>query len=150
MHQTNSHLHRKFGKGSIHPSEMKLIKDEKSGQKLWQITSDNSINHNLYFLTSTFTPNQKNLVFTSYRSGQSNFYLVGFPDGEIRQLTYEDDIHGYSGFISHDGSVLFYTAGDKIKSIMIETLEESVLAQFHGGSLGECSLSCDGKWLVTA
>ena len=66
------------------------------------------------------------------------------------KLTYEDDIHGYSGFISHDGSVLFYTAGDKIKSIMIETLEESVLAQFHGGSLGECSLSCDGKWLVTA
>jgi len=150
MHQTNSHLHRKFGKGSIHPSEMKLIKDEKSGQKLWQITSDNSINHNLYFLTSTFTPNQKNLVFTSYRSGQSNFYLVGFPDGEIRQLTCEDDIHGYSGIISHDGSVLFYTAGDKIKSIMIETLEEAVLAQFHGGSLGECSLSCDGKWLVTA
>jgi len=120
------------------------------GTPIWQMTVDSSINHNLYFLTSSFTPDQRSLIFTSYRSGRANFYQVGFPDGKIRQLTDEEDVHGYSGIISGEGTMLFYTAGDSVKSIVIETLEESVLARFDGGGLGECSLSCDGRWLVTA
>ena len=150
MSTSNSDLDKKYGKGSIHPSELKLFHDPKTDTQIWQMTTDVSINHNLYFLTSSFTPDQKSLVFTSYRSGQADFYQVDFPDGEIRQLTCEDDIHGYSGVISHDGTTLFYTASGKVQALLIETLEVSVLAEFQRGSLGECSLSCDGKWLVAA
>ena len=137
-------------KGSTYPSELKQFRDAQTETPIWQMTADSSINHNLYFLTSSFTPDQRSLIFTSYRSGRANFYQVGFPDGKIRQLTNEEDVHGYSGIISGEGTMLFYTAGDSVKSIVIETLEESVLARFDGGGLGECSLSCDGRWLVTA
>ena len=37
MRRATPHLRGKFGKGSIHPSEMELIKDEKSGTKIWQV-----------------------------------------------------------------------------------------------------------------
>ena len=137
-------------KGATYPSELKQFRDAQTETPIWQMTVDSSINHNLYFLTSSFTPDQRSLIFTSYRSGRANFYQVGFPDGKIRQLTDEEDVHGYSGIISGEGTMLFYTAGDSVKSIVIETLEESVLARFDGGGLGECSLSCDGRWLVTA
>ena len=137
-------------KGATYPSELKQFRDAQTETPIWQMTVDSSINHNLYFLTSSFTPDQRSLIFTSYRSGRANFYQVGFPDGKIRQLTDEEDVHGYSGIISGEGTMLFYTAGDSVKSIVVETLEESVLARFDGGGLGECSLSCDGRWLVTA
>ena len=45
---------------------------------------------------------------------------------------------------------LFYTEGDSIKAIHLDTFEERVLADFPGGSLGECSVSADEKFIVTA
>ena len=73
-----------------------------------------------------------------------------FPNGDIVQLTDADDVHGYSGVISKDGTELFYTQGDTIKAIHLETFEERVLAEFPGGGLGECSVSADEKFIVTA
>lgn len=140
----------KYEKGSVHPSELREFNDAQTGSHVYQITSDETINHNLYFLTPSFTPDQKNLIFTSYRSGKANFYMVEYPNGDIVQLTNGDDVHGYSGVISKDGKELFYTEADTIKSIHIESLEERILAVFPEGSLGECSVSADEKYIVTA
>jgi len=137
-------------KASIYPSELREFEDSQTGAHIYQLTNHQSINHNLYFLTPSFTADQKHLIFTSYRSGQPNFYKLKFPDGEIVQLTNADGIHGYSGIISNDGSELFYTQTDTIKAIDIESLEERTLEKFDEGNLGECSLSCDGKYIVTA
>lgn len=140
----------KYEKGSVHPSELREFKDSQTDSHIYQITSDETINHNLYFLTPSFTPDQKHLIFTSYRSGKANFYKVEYPNGDIVQLTNGEEVHGYSGVISKEGRELFYTEGDLIKAINIESFEERILAVFPEGSLGECSVSADEKYIVTA
>lgn len=140
----------KYGKGSVHSSELTEFEDSKTGAHIFQLTNDETINHNLYFLTSSFTPDQEHLIFTSYRSGTANFYKLDFPNGDIVQLTDGEEVHGYSGVISKDGKNLYFTEGDSIKAIQLDSLEEKVLAEFHGGSLGECSVSADEKFIVTA
>ena len=140
----------KYAKASVHSSELQESQDSQTGAHIYQLTNDTSINHNLYFLTPSFTPDQGYLIFTSYRSGKPNFFKVAFPDGDIVQLTNADDIHGYSGVISKDGTELFYTEADAIKAIHLDTFEERVLAEFPGGGLGECSVSADEQFIVTA
>ena len=140
----------KYAKASVHPSELREFQDSQTNAHIYQLTNDISINHNLYFLTSSFTPDQAHLIFTSYRSGKPNFFKLEFPNGDIVQLTDADDIHGYSGVISKDGTELFYTQADAIKAIHLDTLEERVLAEFPNGSLGECSVSADERFIVTA
>ena len=140
----------KYAKASVHPSELREFQDDQTGAHIYQLTNDTSINHNLYFLTSSFTPDQNYLIFTSYRSGKPNFFKLEFPNGEIVQLTDADDIHGYSGVISKDGTELFYTQADTIKAIHLDTFEERVLEEFSGGGLGECSVSADERYIVTA
>ncbi len=139
-----------YAKASVHPSELREFQDDQTGAHIYQLTNDTSINHNLYFLTSSFTPDQKHLVFTSYRSGKPNFFRLEFPNGDIVQLTGAEDVHGYSGVISKDGTELFYTQADAIKAIHLDSLEERVLAEFPDGSLGECSVSADERFIVTA
>lgn len=140
----------RYTKGSIHPSELREFKDQKTGARIYQLTNDDTINHNLYFLTPSFTPDQKYLIFTSYRSGKANFFKLGFPNGDILQLTDGDEVHGYSGVISKDGTKLFYTEGDSIKEVHFDTFAERILASFPDGSLGECSVSADEQYIVTA
>ncbi len=139
-----------YAKASVHPSELREFQDDQTGAHIYQLTNDTSINHNLYFLTSSFTPDQAHLIFTSYRSGKPNFFKLEFPNGDIVQLTDADEVHGYSGVISKEGTELFYTQADAIKAIHLDTFEERVLAEFPGGSLGECSVSADERYIVTA
>ena len=140
----------KYAKGSVHPSELLEFEDNQTGTHIYQLTNDNTINHNLYFLTPSFTPDQSLMIFTSYRSGKANFFKLEFPNGEIVQLTNGEEVHGYSGVIAKDGTELFYTEDDSIKAIHLDTFEERVLAEFTGSSLGECSVSADEKFIVTA
>ena len=139
-----------YAKASVHPSELREFQDSQTGAHIYQLTNDTSINHNLYFLTPSFTPDQGYLIFTSYRSEQPNFFKIEFPNGDIVQLTDADDIHGYSGVISKEGTELFYSQADAIKAIHLDTFEERVLAVFPGGGLGECSVSADEQFIVTA
>ena len=139
-----------YAKASVHPSELREFQDSQTGAHIYQLTNDTSINHNLYFLTPSFTPDQGYLIFTSYRSGKPNFFKLEFPNGDIVQLTDADDIHGYSGVISKEGTELFYSQADAIKAIHLDTFEERVLAVFPGGGLGECSVSADEQFIVTA
>ena len=139
-----------FGKGSVHPSEARELRDGATGARVVQVTDHPSINHNLYFLTSSFTPDQKALVFASTRSGEVQYYRAGFPEGEVVQLTDTAGIGGYSGILSADGGTLYYTAGGTVRAVDLRTLDDRVLAAWEGGQLGECSLSASGRWIVTA
>ncbi len=132
------------------PSEACRIDDPAFGAPLWRITGDPSINHNLYFLTSSFTPDEKSVIFAGFRDGTANFYAAGFPDGPIRQLTSGPDVNSYSGVISDDERRLFYTRGARVMALELDTLEDTVLAVYSGGKLGEVDVSADGKWLVSA
>ena len=137
-------------KGKIWPSEAVAGRDEQTGARVWQMTSHPSINHNLYFLTSSFLPDERALVFASFRSGRPNFYRMGFPAGEIVQLTDSEGINSFSGVVSEDGRQLWFTRGSSIVVCRLDDLSERVVADFPGGKLGEVDLSVDGRWVVSA
>ena len=62
------------------------------------------------------------MIIASFRSGSANYYRIGFPEGEIVQLTDEPEIQGYSGIISPDGTDLLYTTGGTMRGVNLETL----------------------------
>jgi oligogalacturonide lyase len=114
-----------------------------------QITHGESISHPTYFLQSSFTPDNAELFFTSYRSGSPELHIAAFPHGEIRQLTHNLSIHPFSPALHPDGRRIFFIAKGCIHSVdrvtgHVETVIDS------GAQLGECSLDRAGDWLVAA
>jgi oligogalacturonide lyase len=138
------------GKGQRFPSEHRTLVDDRTGATVHQLTQHPSINHNLYFLNRSFTPNGQQVIFTSYRDGHANLYEVGFPAGEIRQLTEGAGLHPFSACLSHSGISVFFTRAGSIWKLDRTSLEEQCLAAFSNAQLGECDLSNSGEWLVTA
>ena len=138
------------GKGSHWPSEYLRLRDDATGAVIHQLTQHSGINHNLYFLNRSFTPDGKTLVFTSYRDGNSNLFELAFPDGPIRQLTEGPELHPFSACLSRSGEVVFFTRAGSVWRLTRESLEEACLATFEGSQLGECNLSQNGEWIVTA
>lgn len=138
------------GRGARSEDQTREFRDESTGRRVLQLTSEPSINHHLYFLTPSLTPDEGALVFASYRTGRCEYFKRGFPEGETVQITEEEGVHGYSGLITPDGCRLLYTAGGAVRALDLETLAAETLAVYSGGQLGECSLSADGRWIVTA
>jgi hypothetical protein len=140
----------KSGKGSLHPSEHSVFLDRATGAPVHQMTRHPSINHATYFLQSSFTPDGRTLLFTSYRGGAAQLYEAGFPDGNIRQLTDGPPIHPFSPAIHPGGDSVFFVRGGEIWTLDRRTLEERRIAGFEGAQLGECSLGVGGEWLTAA
>jgi len=138
-----------FAKGAIFPSEHSVHTDEQTGARVHQLTAHPSVNHPTYFLHSSFTDDQKALVFTSYRTGSAQLFEAGFPDGEIRQLTGGAAIHPFSPAIAPGGRSVYFVRGGEVWEIDRQSLEERCVAAGLG-QLGECSLSADGEWFVAA
>ncbi len=137
-----------MAKGETTPSGHSVTRDEQTGAVVRQITSHPSINHPAYFLTSSFTPDQSRLLFTSYRGGEAQLFEAGYPDGPIRQLTDGPAIHPFSTIIGSGGEV-FFVRGGQVWAIALDSLEERLVAEYEG-QLGECSLSHGGEWFVAA
>jgi len=140
----------RYGKGQRFASEYQRFTDELTGTTIHQLTQFPCINHNLYFLNRSFSPDGLQVIVTSYRDGQPNLYEIAFPDGDIRQLTEGPDLHPFSACLSHDGSSIFFTRAGAVWKLQRQSLEEQRLARFDNGQLGECNLSGTGTWLVTA
>lgn len=136
--------------GASFPTESRTFRDEHTGARIVQLTNHPSINHNLYFLTSSFTSDERSVIVASYRSGTVNYYRIAFPDGVMVQLTDESGIHGYSGVLSSDGRELLYTAGGLVRGVSLNAIETRTLADYRDGQLGELSVSADGTALVAA
>jgi len=138
------------GKGSLSPSEHSVSRDRLTGAVVHQMTRHPSINHATYFLHSSFAPDGRTLVFTSYRTGTAQLFETAFPVGEIRQLTEGPPIHPFSPAIHPDGERIFFVRGGGFWVLERRTLEERLLGEFEETQLSECSLSPDGEWIVAA
>lgn len=131
-------------------SEYARLRDTVTDAVIHQLTSHPSINHPTYFLTSSFTPDGKFVVFTSYRSGSAQLYELEFPDGSIRELTSGEGLHSYSAAVSLDGTEIYFTRKGKVEAVRRRDLSLRTLLAIDGAQFGECSLSADGSWIVTA
>ncbi len=115
-----------------------------------QITNHPSINHPTYFLQSSFFPDRRGLVFTSYRTGLAQIFQADWPSGKLRQMTSGHAIHAFSPAIAVDGRSVYFVRGGAIWNIDADSLKEELVIQFADAQLGECSLSSDGEWMVAA
>lgn len=131
-------------------SEHSTYQDRVTGAVVHQMTNHPSINHATYFLQSSFTPDNRTLIFTSYRTGSPQLLEVDFPDGEIRQLTSGAAMHPFSPAIHPDGQRIFFVRGGEIWSIDRGSRQERRIAAFPGAQLGECSLGAGGEWITAA
>ena len=150
--------------GAALPSEHRSSTDPVTGTPIHQLTSAACINHAPFFLTSAFTPDERHVLFTSYRSGTPQLYEVEILDGPIRQLTAVGGLHPYSAVIAADGDEVLYTRSESEGSVERDTAEPAgvieavnrrdlsrrVIHRLPGAQLGECSVSADGRWVVTA
>lgn len=135
----------------LSPSEHSTRLDAATGCRIHQMTSHPSISHPSYFLQRSFTPDNRTLVFTSYRSGGvPQLFEVEFPGGPIRQLTAGPAIHPFSPAILPGGEEIVFVRGGEIWVLGRERLEERRVVAFEDGQLGECSFSNDGQWLTAA
>jgi oligogalacturonide lyase len=140
-----------MSKGRIYPRETKEVRDPQTGAHVLQLTTHYSINHHLYHLVRSTTPDMSSVIFCSNRAGTWQFFRMGLYDGDIVQLTdVPGGVHGYSGQVTLDGRELLYTTGGQVRAVRLDDLSERVLAEWEGASLGEVSLSGNGEWLVTA
>jgi oligogalacturonide lyase len=139
-----------WGKGKTFPSEHSAGRDARTGAVIHQITSHPSINHPAYFLHTSFTPDQRAIVFTSYRTGEPQLFEAGYPDGAIRQLTDGPPIHPYSPLIARGGQAVFFVRGGGIWELDRGTLAERVVVELEGAQLGECTLAAGGEWMTAA
>ena len=99
-------------KGDRFPSEHSTFADRATGARIHQLTAHPSINHPTYFLQSSFTPDGRALIFTSYCTGSAQlFEIAPYPEGEIRQLTDGPAIHPFSPAIHPDGVRVFFVRG---------------------------------------
>jgi oligogalacturonide lyase len=138
-------------KGSRFPSEHSTFLDRATAARIHQLTAHPSINHPTYFLQSSFTPDGRAVIFTSYRTGAAQLFEISpYPEGEIRQLTDGAPIHPYSPAFHPDGGHIFFVRGGAIWEIDRMTLDERSIVDFPGAQLGECSLGAAGDWLAAA
>ena len=141
--------------GALFPSEYSRGTDRRTGTTIHQLTAAPCINHPPYFLTSALTPDERHLLFTSYRTGAPQLYEITLLDGPIRQLTDVAGLHPYSAVIAGTGEEVLYTRRDEagaglIEALRREDLSRRTVCRLPGAQLGECSLSADGDRVVTA
>ena len=89
-----------------------------------QVTDGPHINHPTYFLQSSFFPGDREMFFTSYRTGDAQLFEISLGSGETRQLTRGAPIHPYSAALHPDGATLVVTRGGELWAIYRATLEE--------------------------
>ena len=115
-----------------------------------QVTDGPHINHPTYFLQSSFFPGDREMFFTSYRTGDAQLFEISLESGETRQLTRGTPVHPYSAALHPDGASLVITRGGELWAIDRATLAERRIFSLQGAQLGECSISADGTWLTAA
>jgi len=136
-------------KGRIFKPEKEIYVDKTSGLEIIRLTKGPWLDINRYFVTYSWTPDEKYIIFCSTRDGEIlQLYRID-KDGEIVQLTEGPQVKAYSACISKDGTEVYFPDGNQIKSVNIETLEEKTLYEFDfiPSDFSPFTLSPDGNWL---
>ena len=138
------------GKGRWSAPERESFRDPRSGMQLHRYTSAPAISHPTYFLQSSFTPANRQLLFTSYRTGNAQLFAAALPQGEIQQLTDGAAIHPFSASIHPDGETVFFVRGGEVWGLSLRDLREWRIFGLDGAQFGEASPDRKGEWITCA
>ncbi|MDF2962268.1 MAG: hypothetical protein K0S39_4003 [Paenibacillus sp.] len=138
--------------------------DEATGKQVRQLTSTPGNHHHLYFTSSSFTLDNKQVLYISADlQGNPNIFKLSLESGEAVQLT--DNREGIlKSYVYYEGKPyrglgkaspsynphteqLLYLQGNEVRLLHITTLEERVIFELPSGSMtGFTHLSADGKY----
>ncbi len=126
------------------PPEWETFQDDGTGAQVTRLTGAACMNHPLYYLANSFSPDNRSLVFASDRGGKVDLYRVDLQDGVIRRLTDLEGVQPFSGnVVDHD---VYFTAESRIHRLSLEDGSDRVIAEQPGCGLGEVTVSCDRQW----
>jgi WD40 repeat protein len=119
-------------------------RDDATGARMIRLTAAPCINHPLYYLTNSFTPDSKAIVFASNRTGQFDLYRADIETGAIRRLTNVADLAPFSGNVVGN-DVYFTTADGTAWRLDLATEESRIVARCDGANLGEVTINVAGR-----
>jgi oligogalacturonide lyase len=144
------------GKGARYAPEQRWLTDEKSGQRLRQVTSHPSIHHHPFFFVPAWDRAGEKLIFVSHRTGAPQIFFEERASGELVQVTDRSDLAEWSIYPSPDGRFVYFTAGTGAFRVGLDDFSETQLADFGavemrekgmiGAAMGTTALSAGGDW----
>lgn len=133
-------------------SERSEHRDDKTDARVLQLTDAPCINHPLYYLANSFSPDSDRLVFASNRSGAYALYTVRLDSGEIELLSAAEGIYPFSGNVIGD-QVYYTTDRGQVCRTSLTDRSTTEVASKPGSGLGEVTVNGSGELgccLVTA
>lgn len=123
-------------------------RDPVTGVALTRLTGSAVFQHHLHQSGPTLTPDGGWLVYVSWETGSPNLCARSMASGEVRRLTYRKDLAPLSPAITRDGLAVIYAARETLWAATIEEGEETELSAFAGATVGDPSVSPDGRTAV--
>jgi oligogalacturonide lyase len=143
-------------KGRVFPREDSRIVDPRSGRRVRQVTSHESIHHHPFFFVPAYDEQMQRLVFVSHRTGTPQIFFEERRRGKLVQVTDRPDLAEWSIYPSPDGRYAYFVAGASACRVDLNTFREEQLANFGdvemrekgmvGASMGTTALSHNGRW----
>lgn len=140
----------------VFPAESRWMRDERTGARIRQVTSHESIHHHPFYYIPAYDDAVHRLFFVSHRTGDPQVFCEERVTGKLVQLTNRTDLNEWSIHPSPDGAHVYFTAGSRAWRVDTETLKEECIADFGnvamrergmvGAAMGTTTLSRDGRW----
>lgn len=137
----NSHYYSAGGVGHVHREPVKPFADPVTGKQCLRLTDPNTHCHHPYFYYRCFTPQGRQVLYISHRTGKGQAYLLDLDSGDATQLT---DVEGLNEFIisvSRDGRFLFYSENNKLHRMSLDNFDDEIIYRqqppyiSHGGKI---------------
>ena len=144
-----------MAKGDVLAAESVETRDSKTGVRVRQVTSHDSIHHHPFYYIPAYDDAMRWLFFVSHRTGSPQLFAERRESGQLIQLTDRDDINEWSFHPSHDGSQLYYTTKTGGWRLAMDSLVEEQVVDFAGAEkssgmvgagMGTTTLSHDDRW----
>lgn len=137
-----------MAKGTIFKGNKLSVKDNLTGVEVTRLSPNEGNTFHPYFTQPLFTLDGESILVASDRTGTWQLYKMIISTGDMVQLTNEPNIRASSSLLAPNTMTAFYWAGNILKSVNLDTLEEDeyyMLPEgFHGSIL---SITRDGTAL---
>jgi oligogalacturonide lyase len=146
---TNTVAATAFPRGEWMPAPAQPQQDPETGRRFSVVTGGVGNNTHIYFNRANFTGDSKYLIFRSDRTGSWQIYAYDLAGQRLRRLTEAAQNPGRPS-IDPVRPLLYYTQGDEVHRLHIETLEDTVIYRHPtpaGGTFLLMDISGDGQYL---